>query len=299
MDAPAAPAPAAPAPAAPAAAAPARPAPAARPLAALTPLSVAPTAERIADRFVTAIALGQFVAGQRLPSVRNLALLLGVSPNTVRDALTRLADLGHVRITRGRTGGTVVTAFWGPDSDATVRRSLEPQWAPLEQLLDFRSLLEQQIARTAATRRTTADARAITTALAAYAAAGTDRESSRAADLEVHLAIARAAHNPHLVDVGLRVRHEVTLGFAAEPYSDEVRARALVQHPALARAVIEGEPDLAAALAAEHFSLTETTLRDLYARTRGAAQPTNQHTDERTDQPTDSSGAPHARRARP
>ena len=36
----------------------------------LEPLAIRTAGERIADRFVTAIALGQFVPGQRLPSER-------------------------------------------------------------------------------------------------------------------------------------------------------------------------------------------------------------------------------------
>jgi DNA-binding FadR family transcriptional regulator len=41
---------------------------------------------------------------------------------------------------------------------------------------------------------------------------------------------------------------------------------AIRQHAALAEAVISGEPERAAELAAEHFKLTEETLRALHAR---------------------------------
>lgn len=233
---------------------------------ALRPLVAETAASRIADRFVTAIALGQFVPGQKLPTVAQLAGMLEVSPTTVREALSRLAALGYVVVRRGRGGGTFVTAQWGPDSDAMVRRALEPGWGQLEITLDLRSLIEQQIARTAAQRCTRDDARRIKRALGDYRKAGADRESSRLADLEVHQAIAVATHNPQLADLSLRVRRDVGLGFEAEPYNQRVRARALEQHPRLARAVLDHDPDLAAHLAAEHFSLTEATLRELHAR---------------------------------
>lgn len=233
---------------------------------ALRPLSAETAASRIADRFVTAIALGQFVPGQKLPTVQQLGVLLQVSPTTVREALARLAALGYVKVKRGHGGGTVVTEHWGPSSDAMVRRTLEPDWGQLEVTLDLRSLIEQQIARTAAQRCTLADGRRIKVALRAYEKAATDRESSRLADLEVHQAIAVAAHNPQLTDLSLRIRREVSLGFEAEPFNQQVRARALEQHPGLAQAILEHNPELAATRAAEHFSLTETTLRALYAR---------------------------------
>jgi DNA-binding FadR family transcriptional regulator len=235
---------------------------------ALRPLVAETAAARIADRFVTAIALGQFVVGQKLPTVQELSKLLEVSPTTVREALSRLAALGYVVINRGRSGGTVVASQWGPASDSMVRRALEPGWGQLEITLDYRSIIEQQIARTAAQRCTPKDAERINEAVLSYERADHDRESSRLADLEVHQAIAAATQNSQLADLSLRIRHEVSLGFEAEPYNAEVRATAIRQHRVLARAVIGGEAELAAELAADHFKLTERTLRELHSRIR-------------------------------
>nr|WP_241732145.1 FCD domain-containing protein [Galbitalea soli] len=236
----------------------------------MRPLVAETAGARIADRFVTAIALGQFVVGQKLPTVQELSKLLEVSPTTVREALTRLAALGYVTVQRGRHGGTVVTSQWGPASDSMVRRALEPGWDQLEVTLDYRSLIEQQIARTAAVRHTAEDADRIRRAVAGYEAADSDRESSRIADLEVHQAIAAATHNAQLADLSLRIRRDVSLGFDAEPYSPEVRARAIDQHARLAEAILGARADEAARLAEEHFSLTAETLRTLHTRIESA-----------------------------
>jgi DNA-binding FadR family transcriptional regulator len=234
---------------------------------ALRPLGSETAAARIADRFVTAIALGQFVVGQKLPTVQELAAMLEVSPTTVREALSRLATLGYVVVQRGRNGGTFVTSEWGPASDSMVRRALEPGWDQLETTLDLRSLVEQLIARTAAVRYRAEDVERIENAVRAYELADLDRESSRLADLEVHQSIAAAAQNTQLTELSLRIRHDVSLGFEAEPYNSRVRARAIEQHGLLARAVLDRKPDEAARLAAEHFALTEETLRELHGRT--------------------------------
>lgn len=232
----------------------------------LQPLPIRSAGDRIADRFVTAIALGQFVPGQRLPSERNLAATLQVSRATVREALARLVATGYLTVRRGRGGGYLVATDWGPESAEHVRRALLPEWAQFEQLLDFRGLVEQQIARTAALRRTRTDIAHITAALQAYAEAGDDRESSRAADLAVHQSIAVATHNDPLLELSLQLRRDISLGFAAEPYDQQLRARALHQHPLLAQAVVDGAADAAAAQAAEHFSLTASKLRTLHDR---------------------------------
>ena len=80
--------------------------------------------------------------------------------------------------------------------------------------------------------------------------------------------VAHAAHNGRLVELSARIRREVSFGFDAEPYSAEVRRRAVHQHPELADAVIAGDAATAASVAAQHFSLTEDLLRELHARIR-------------------------------
>jgi GntR family transcriptional repressor for pyruvate dehydrogenase complex len=160
-----------------------------------------------------------------------------------------------------------VAAQWGPASDAGVRRSLDESWGTLQETLDFRSLVEQQIARTAAQRITADDVARIKRAVQGYADAGADRDASRLADIEVHQSIAAATHNSQLAELSLRLQQEVALGFHGEPYTSRVRERAVAQHAGLARAVIERRADEAAALAREHFRLTEELLRELHDRT--------------------------------
>jgi GntR family transcriptional regulator, transcriptional repressor for pyruvate dehydrogenase complex len=148
-----------------------------------------------------------------------------------------------------------------------IRRTLLPAWDELSEILDFRQLVEQQIARTAAERRDDHDIEVIRAAVAAYEQAP-DREASRLADAAMHSAISQAAHNGRLTSLSLRIRREVSFGFDAEPYSPEARRRAMHQHPELAQAVIDGDPDTAARVAAQHFSLTEDLLKELHARIR-------------------------------
>ena len=233
----------------------------------LAPISMQTAGEQIAERIVTAIALGEFVPEQRLPTERDLAAMLEVSRSTVREALQRLQAAGYVTTRRGRAGGTFVRTHRGPDADDMIRRTLVPAWAELTEVLDFRRLIEQAIARAAAERRDETDIGAIRAAVDAYDRAA-DRDASWLADAGLHLAIARASHNTRLTELSASIRREVSLGFDAEPYTPQVRQRAVRQHPALAQAVIDGDAGRAADLAAEHFSLTEGMLTELHARIR-------------------------------
>jgi DNA-binding transcriptional MocR family regulator len=69
------------------------------------------------------ISAGQFADGTRLPTVRDLARRLGVSPTTVSDAWRSLADVGAIE-TRGRNG-TLVRRPKGPGQPRRYRRVTE------------------------------------------------------------------------------------------------------------------------------------------------------------------------------
>lgn len=63
---------------------------------------------QLVDEFRRRIAIGQWRPGQRIPSVRELALELGVNPNTVQRAL---GELDRLKLTKSeRTAGRYVCA---------------------------------------------------------------------------------------------------------------------------------------------------------------------------------------------
>lgn len=222
-------------------------------------------ADDVVDRLVTAVALGLYVTGQQLPTERELAAMLGVSRSSVREALKQLTDNGYLEVRRGRNGGYFVRADWGPKSPEHVRREIIAKWADFEHIFDARTLVEPLIARTAAARRSTADIEAMMRALADYIGAP-DHDASRRADSALHLAIAEATHNPILTAMSVDLRAKITLNLGAEPYSDEARRTALVQHRDLVAAVAEGRGDDAAAIAAVHFTISEKLIRQLVDR---------------------------------
>ncbi|HEY0804150.1 MAG TPA: GntR family transcriptional regulator, partial [Pseudonocardiaceae bacterium] len=163
----------------------------------LSPLHTPAAGEVLADRIMTAIALGEFTPGQRLPAERELAARLGVSRTTVRDALARVVTTGLLEVRRGRSGGAFVRRPWTTESARAVRATLGSRWDELESTFDMRHLVEALVARTAAERRDAADTREIRAALRQYERA-TELPDAQAADLRLHNAIAKAAKNPRL-----------------------------------------------------------------------------------------------------
>src|SRR5258708_33809116 len=80
--------------------------------------------DEITDRLITAIAIGEYLPGARLPVERELAGSLGVGRMTVRAALARLVERGLLETRRGRGGGAYLAARWPPAAPRARRRPL-------------------------------------------------------------------------------------------------------------------------------------------------------------------------------
>jgi GntR family transcriptional regulator, transcriptional repressor for pyruvate dehydrogenase complex len=230
------------------------------------------TVDGVVDRLATAIALGEFLPGERLPAERDLAALLGVGRGSVRDALDRLRRRGLVEIHRGRLGGAFVRTDWTDGSAGAVRSTLRPAAADLRALSDLRCLVEGMIARTAAARRGDPDIAAIAEAVERFERAERPAEAHRA-DAELHRVITLAAGNPYLPELSRQLLGTLTSGIPIEPYTDRGHRQALSEHRLLAEAVIDGRADDAEAIAFRHFQITTDAVRSVLRRGGGAGAP--------------------------
>jgi DNA-binding FadR family transcriptional regulator len=229
-------------------------------------------ADEVTDRLVTAVALGAYLPGERLPVEREMSRLLGVSRSTVRLALGRLRDAGLVEVRRGRSGGAYVRSRWTGASAGAVRRTLAPRLAELELLFDLRARVEEMVARAAAERRTPEDVAALRAAVADFAAAREPADEHRY-DGAVHDAVLRAAGNPLLTELSRDLLGRTTLGFPLEPYRREVFSRAVEEHTELVGAVVAGDVERAGHVARAHFGMSAEALRAVLARGLGAGGP--------------------------
>lgn len=220
-----------------------------------------PKSTSLADRLVTAIAVGAYSPGERLPPERELARSLGISRDTVRQALQHVGAIGLVESRRGRGGGTfVASVVWQDVAPDVARRTLEVELPRLADLFDYRCLVEGMIARAAAERRCVDDARALEGILEEFRHAGSMIEA-RAIDRRLHAAVCAAARNRHLTDLSAHLTAAVTLGFGSEPYEPEFVEEALAQHEEIVGHVVRGEADAAGRAAQAHFALTLKTMR--------------------------------------
>lgn len=150
------------------------------------------------DELGRCIAEGRWAVGQRIPTEPELAEQLGISRNTVREAVRVLLYAGLLEVRQG--DGTYVRALTHPgDAMRAIAR------ASLREHMEARCLLEEATARLAAQRRDDADLAAIEAALAArplhHDELGLDEFVDR--DLDFHRSIARACGNTALAELYL------------------------------------------------------------------------------------------------
>lgn len=228
--------------------------------------------ERVTERLITAVAVGEFLPGTRLPAERDLSPLLGVGRTTVRAALDELSTRGLIERRRGRGGGTFVAEEWPASIVVGVDRWFAERWDDLVDSCTASSMLHASLARLAAERRTDADLAAIRGHLTGFHAAESGDPKQRADSL-LHLSIIDAAHNTALRDILLEHERHLSLSAPAHPWGDReshrrMESRAAREHDAIVAAIAAATPDEAAELARRHVQID----LELFAEAREIAR---------------------------
>lgn len=183
---------------------------------------------------------GSWPLGQRLPPEPELAEALGISRNTVREAVRVLTFSGVLEVRQG--DGTYVRACADPlDTMLVLARS------SVEQALEARGVIEVEASRLAAQRRTDADIRALRDALEASALRhGGALDDYIEHDLIFHQRVVDSAHNPVLSELYryfsqvIRAGLERTIGDPSRPQPS------FELHRELLDAIERGDADAAA-----------------------------------------------------
>lgn len=207
----------------------------------------------------------QLEAGMKLPAERQLAAQLGVSRNSLREALAKLVSEGVLLSRRG--GGTFVR--WQHENwpEQTIVQPLKTLLADDPDygfdILEARHAIEASTAWHAALRATDAEKEKIKLCFEASLCADPDLASQ--ADVRFHLAIAEASHNVVLL--------QTMRGFFELMQSSVIHSRRQMviqpmlfaqlteQHRALLQAILAGDAEGARQAAMTHLAFVHSTLK--------------------------------------
>jgi GntR family transcriptional repressor for pyruvate dehydrogenase complex len=199
-----------------------------------------------------------------LPPARELAQKLGIAVLTLRVGLKELESAGYIATTRGSRGGSRVR-----DIETLSQRWIEwmnEKAGEIDDLWEFREIVETSIAALAAERRTQAELAEIERAL--IAAADDSHTAVLRWNVVFHDALARAAHSRHLQQAMEGVRMELFLPagllLRRQPADDLRRA-----HAHLFDAVRDCDPGRARETMHRHLSQTRQSVAAALAELAG------------------------------
>lgn len=215
--------------------------------------------ESCVEQLGSAIQLGIFRVGDKLPGERELAEKLNVSRATLREAISALRAAGLVSTTRGRGGGTVVE----PLSDAWPAGQPAPRRTEIDDVIIFRSVIEPGAAHRAAQHPLSDEQRQLLeTCLADLAAAQTPADY-RQADARLHLSISTICGSEELTRACGSVQVKVHQLLAEIPFLKTNIDHSEDEHRAIVDAILAGDADRARDVMITHCDATAALLKGL------------------------------------
>jgi len=221
--------------------------------------------EETVERLLAVIKLGVVGPGERFPAERELAVLLGVSRITLREAIGDLRDAGYVESRRGRFGGTFVTYTPPAPSRVELRRIAVEDADKINDALTFRMAVETgaaQILAHAGEGGGPAAERVRDVLLARLTAVNEACPADyRRMDSLFHLSIAELTGSSLLAAAGADARVRLNDLLNAIPLLQRNIDHTATQHTAIVDAILAGDSQQAQRAVAEHLDGTAALLR--------------------------------------
>lgn len=214
--------------------------------------------DRVADEIRQMILTGQVQPGEFLPTRKELAAQFGVGLSTVHEAIQALTAVGMLESRPGK--GT-----WVRDDtlDTLIHPAvIETRLGELRarQVYEARFVIEIALTELAAKRATPEEIGQIWHALEAMEARVEDNQAFLEADLEFHLAVAKASHNELLEQFYHLSRKLLTEVIGEMLKLPDVKEESIPIQRAIAEAIEQGDPDRARRAAVDHMEHVERWL---------------------------------------
>ena len=151
--------------------------------------------KQVSDQLEHMIESGEYAVGSKIPTESELMAMFNVSRNTLREAIQSLTSAGVLIVRQG--DGTYVRS----NNRFNANMNREFSRVSIQDIKETRNAMELTIVSLAAQRRTEEDMAEITSTFRNRTLLQeTVKENSRA-DMEFHMAIAKASHNQILYDL--------------------------------------------------------------------------------------------------
>ena len=237
------------------------------------PARVRRTFEDVIDQIVEAIHAGDLQSGDRLPSERVLATVMGISRPTLREAIRTLSESGIVEVKPGPGGGMFVRSDHVPAE--VLHKGVEFRMSEVANVLEARRVLEPRVAQLAALRATERDFEAMQKSIEAMQrVVDSHRESQNfdervvQLDIRFHIAMARATQNETVLGLMRTLLRKLEIGMHYSLRQPGDREEAVSLHVQTLKALMSGDPEAVAVTMDEHLSFLEKRWEEETGRAR-------------------------------
>jgi len=195
-------------------------------------------ADAVVSKLQQQLSLGEYQAGQKLPSEPELMQQFGVGRSTIREAIRILANTGLLSVRQG--SGTFVEIQNGIAEPLSQRL----RRANAGDLDEVRQLLEIKAAEKAALHRTKKDIEKMKLLLKKrdMAAKAGDTEEAIRVDIQFHIAIAAASRNDILADLYRTFAEQLGRHFLEVHHSTESFIQSQSWHESLLKSIVDQDP---------------------------------------------------------
>jgi GntR family transcriptional repressor for pyruvate dehydrogenase complex len=223
-----------------------------------------PLPDRVADQILKSILSRGLVAGQALPSERELGGQFGVSRTVIREAIRSLAGKGIVVVQPGR--GILVSAVDITSVRESMRLFLHGRpIGDYRRLHEVRTTVEVEVAGLAAERRSADDLRKLESEYEAMRPLIGDSDAASLQDLEFHRALARCTDNEFFVFI-LDALTVPLLEIRRSTFGPGGRSKeAFGDHLSILDAIRAGDPTAARSRMLKHLDDVEAAWEHLVA----------------------------------
>lgn len=208
-------------------------------------------ADLLAEKIRSHIISGEIPAGYIFPNETIFCEQLGVSRSTLREAYKALETTGFIR--RVKRFGTMVNDFSDISKAAPLGTSLI--MSDLDELMEFRVMIEAELARLAALRATEDNIEIMKVSLENMKKSGADLSDLTCHDTMFHMEIAKASRNRLLISTMENAKDVFQSGIYRAFQVDTASnvAQALQFHAEILDAIIRKDSDAAYTLMRRHI----------------------------------------------
>jgi DNA-binding FadR family transcriptional regulator len=230
------------------------------------PVSRRKLSDAVLERLIRLIESGSILAGEQLPSERELMAVYAVGRPAVREALQSLQQMGMISINHGERARVISIT---PDTvfeqlRLTARHLLSSSPEMLDHLKQARLMFEQAMVRLAAREATDADRERLGEVLTRMGGTGRNRDEFIQADMAFHETIASISGNPLFAAVSKAMLDWLTHFSVQSVHQPGAESLTIAEHTAIYKRIAARDDAGAAKAMFDHLTRANELYRTLH-----------------------------------